>query len=123
MNPEIQVQHLNSSQIHPFEWGQLTWFADRNIGNSVEMTVGRCVLKKGQGNPRHYHPNCTEILVVIEGRISHTSGRNEETEMGEGDTVTVPANTWHCARNIGPWEAVLFIAFSSADRQTIGEQP
>lgn len=123
MNAEIQIQHLSSSQIHPFEWGQLTWFADRNLGNSVEMTVGRCVLKQGQGNPRHYHPNCTEILVVIKGRISHTSGKNEETEMGVGDTVTVSANTWHCARNIGSGEAVLFIAFSSADRQTIGEQP
>jgi hypothetical protein len=28
---------------------------------------------------------------------------------------------WHCALNIGDEPAVLFIAFSSADRQTIGE--
>ena len=83
--------------------------------------MGRCVLKPGQGNPRHYHPNCSETLVVMKGRIKHTSGKDEETEMAEGDTVTVPANAWHCAKNIGPEEAVLFIAFSSAERQTVGE--
>lgn len=121
MPPEIQIQPLTSTQIHPFEWGELTWFANRPLGNSTELTVGRCILKPGQGNPRHYHPNCSEILVVIKGRISHTSGKDRETEMGEGDAVTIPANVWHCARNIGSEEAVLFITFSSADRQTIGE--
>ena len=121
MPDPIQIQPLASSQIRPFEWGELTWFANRETGNSTEMTVGRCTLKPGQGNPRHYHPNCSEILVVIKGRISHTSGPDEETEMAEGDAVTIPANVWHCAKNIGTEEAVLFIAFSSADRQTIGE--
>ena len=41
--------------------------------------------------------------------------------MGEGDTVTVPPDVWHQATNIGPDEAVLFITFSSADRETVGE--
>jgi len=118
---KIQIQPLSPSQILPFDWGELTWFASRELGNSEDMTAGRCILKPGAGNPKHYHPNCSEILVVIKGRISHTSGENQNTEMGEGDTVTIPANIWHSAQNIGPEEAVLFIAFSSADRQTIGE--
>ena len=79
------------------------------------------MLKPGRSNPRHYHPNCTEILVVIQGRIRHTTAGGTETEMGEGSTVTAAPNTWHCATNIGDGEAVLFIAFSSADRQTVGE--
>jgi quercetin dioxygenase-like cupin family protein len=121
MHGEIQVHPLDAAAQHAFAWGELTWFANRELGNSEEMTIGRCVLKPGERNPRHYHPNCSEILVVISGRISHTSGPDQETEMGEGDTVTIPPNAWHCARNIGPGEAVLFIAFSSADRKTIGE--
>lgn len=104
-----------------FEWGSLTWYANRELGNSTEMTVGRCVLNPGCGNPRHYHPNCSEILVVIKGCIRHTVSGGEEAELAEGDTVTIPPSVWHCATNIGQTEAVLFIAFSSADRKTVGE--
>ena len=121
MSAEIQLHPLKRSQIHPFEWGNLTWYANRELGNSTEMTIGRCVLKPGQGNPRHYHPNCSEILVVVQGRIRHTVSEGKEAELGEGDTVTIPPDVWHCATNIGPAEAVLFIAFSSADRRTVGE--
>ncbi len=121
MCSEIQLQPLNSTQIYSFEWGSLTWFANRELGNSTEMTVGRCSLNPGHGNPRHYHPNCSEILVVIQGRIRHTCADGKEAELGEGDTVTIPPNVWHCATNIGLTEAILFIAFSSAERQTIGE--
>jgi quercetin dioxygenase-like cupin family protein len=121
VDAKIKIQPLNTMAIHPFEWGALTWYANRELGNSDEMTVGRCVLKPGKSNPRHYHPNCSEVLVVFKGRIRHTNEVGGETELNEGDTVTVPPNTWHCAKNIGIDEAVLFIAFSSGDRQTIGE--
>ena len=55
----------------PFEWGTLTWFANAEIGNSTELTVGRCILKAGAENPLHLHPNCSEVLVVLEGVIEH----------------------------------------------------
>ena len=121
MRSQIQIRPLEPSSIHPFEWGALTWYANRELGNSNEMTVGRCVLKPGKSNPRHYHPNCTEILVVVKGRIAHTDERGDETELNEGDAVTIPPNIWHRARNIGAEDAVLYIAFSSADRQTVSE--
>jgi quercetin dioxygenase-like cupin family protein len=121
MSRQIQVQRLDIPQIHLFEWGNLTWYANQELGNSTEMTVGRCALKPGHGNPRHYHPNCCEILVVMQGRIRHTIVEGTEAELSEGDTVTIPPNTWHSATNIGETEAVLFIAFSSAERKTIGE--
>lgn len=119
MNDDIQI--LANPPAIPFAWGELTWFADCARGNSTEMTIGRCVLKPGQGNPRHYHPNCTEILVVVHGRIEHSGPGGTKVEMREGDTVTIPPNVWHQATNLGDDEAILFIAFSSADRQTVGE--
>ncbi len=122
MPNEIQVRRLGVSQIHAFDWGRLTWFASGALGNSTEMTIGRCTLKPGRANPRHYHPNCSEILVVIQGRIRHTAAENKEVELGEGGAVTIPPNVWHCATNIGDTDAVLFIAFSSAERETVGEE-
>ncbi|MEZ0296856.1 MAG: cupin domain-containing protein [Candidatus Methylacidiphilales bacterium] len=103
------------------DWGGLTWFASQSLGNSAEVTVGRCVLLPGQSNPRHYHPNCSEVLVVIQGRIRHTDGDGGTTEMGEGDTVTIAPHVWHQATNIGAQDAVLFIVFTSASRETVGE--
>jgi quercetin dioxygenase-like cupin family protein len=121
MPTDIQVLRYDKTQQQEFGWGNLTWFANRALGNSDEMTIGRCILKPGHTNGRHYHPNCSETLVVIQGQIRHTVTGDQETELGEGDTVVIPPNVRHGATNIGSTDAVLFIAFSSADRQTIGE--
>ena len=121
MPNEIQVLPHSKAQRQEFTWGNLTWFAKRDLGNSDDITVGRCILKPGHTNGRHYHPNCSETLVVIAGRIKHTITGDQETELSEGDTVVIPPNVRHRATNIGQTDAVLFIAFSSADRQTVGE--
>jgi quercetin dioxygenase-like cupin family protein len=121
MCADIQVLPQSKAHHQEFSWGNLTWFANRALGNSNEMTIGRCILKPGHTNGRHYHPNCSETLVVVQGRIRHTLTSDQETELAEGDTVVIPPNVRHCATNIGQTDAILFIAFSSADRQTIGE--
>ena len=89
-----------------------------DIGNSDAMTVGRSVIRPGQANPRHYHPNCEEVLHVLQGTILHTFN-DEEVEMHPGETIVIPANVIHNAKNIGDEEAIIFICFSSADRQTV----
>lgn len=104
-----------------FPWGRLTWFANRALSNSPQMTVGRCVIRPGQANPRHSHSNCYEVLVVMEGTISHTLAEGEQCTMNVGDVISVPPDVVHQARNVGKTDAVLFIAFSSGDRQTKGE--
>lgn len=108
-------------QVQVFPWGRLTWFANQKLGNSQEMTVGQCVIHPGQANPRHSHPNCTEVLVVLEGAIAHTLEGDEDCTMSAGDVITVPPDTAHRARNLGTTDAVLMVTFSSADRQTRGE--
>jgi quercetin dioxygenase-like cupin family protein len=118
---DITVLKSDKSEKANFDWGNLTWFATRRLGNCNDQTVGRCVLLPGKSNPRHYHPNCSEVLVVIQGRILHTAAGGSQVELHEGDTVTIPANIRHFATNIGTEHAILFISFSSADRETIGE--
>ena len=123
MNPDNDITLLPYPQadLLTFEWGELSWFANAALGNTQEVTVGRCTLNPGMGNPRHYHPNCDEILTVLKGRIRHTGPGGEPLEMSEGDTVTIPPNIWHRAENIGEGHAVLLVVFNSAHRQTIGE--
>lgn len=101
-------------------WGRLTWYVSGELGNSRTLTVGQAVIRPGQHNPRHYHPNCDEVLRVAQGRILHTMG-DRTVEMSAGDTVSIPTGVRHNARNIGNEDAVLDISFSSADRQVVGE--
>lgn len=104
--------------VEEFDWGGLWWFASGKVGNTEAMTVGRCLIKPGQENPRHYHPNCEEILHMVSGKIVHSLG-DEAFEMGPGDTITIPPHVVHNARNMGTEDAIMTISFSSAYRQFV----
>lgn len=122
MNPEsIIIVATRDTLSQDFPWGNLTWFASQPQGNQNNITVGRCTLLPGAENPRHLHPNCSEVLVVGEGLIEHTGADGRMHVMQPGDVVSIPPNVVHQARNIGPGRAVLWIAFSSAARETRGE--
>ena len=112
------LRRANEAAHVQMESGALTWFASRQLGNSQAMTVGRATLPPGGMSARHFHPNCEEILHVLQGSILHTMDA-EEAAMGPGDTVTIPASVVHNARNIGGTDALLLICFSSADRETV----
>ncbi len=104
-----------------FDWGQLHWYASGPMHSSDHVTLGRCILKPGMANPRHYHPNCEEVLHVLTGRIEHFVDGEGWIDMNQGDTITIAQNVWHQARNTTEADAHLLICFSSKDRQTIGE--
>jgi quercetin dioxygenase-like cupin family protein/type 1 glutamine amidotransferase len=106
--------------VQPQPWGKLEWFASRELGNSTYMTLGIATINPGKENPVHHHPNCDEILHVLQGHIMNRVG-DKEYEMRAGDTVTIPEGTPHNARNIGTDDAVLSIAYNTADRIAIGE--
>lgn len=120
--PVVGVSQVNrhaENRVVQMPWGHLRWYTSAEMGNSRTMTTGVAVIKPGQSNPRHFHPNCDEILHVISGKISHTM--NEVTvEMNAGDTVSIPQGVLHNAVNIGTADAVLAISFSSAYREAVG---
>jgi quercetin dioxygenase-like cupin family protein len=121
MSQHEPVRKAGKVKPEEFPWGRLLWFAGGQIGNADELTVGECIIKPGCENPTHAHSNCEEVLYVQSGAIRHSYG-DEAWEMGPGDTITVPRNVPHNARNIGADEAVLFICFSAADRKAENEE-
>lgn len=118
---KARILRANQCEAIEADWGCLIWYASGSLGNSGDMTVGKCVIRPGCENPLHSHPNCSEVLVVLQGRIAHTIEGGKSVELEEGDVITLPTNLPHRARNIGEADAVLLIAFSAADRQTKGE--
>lgn len=121
MSQRTKVLRSTECTTQETEWGGLTWYASGNLGNSDAMTVGRCVIKPGCRNPSHSHPNCSEVLVVHEGAIRHAVEAGRTVELRAGDVITIPPNLPHYAENIGETDAVLFITFSTPDRQVRGE--
>ena len=117
-----RISRANEAQVINAAWGSLTWYASAKQGNADDMTVGKCVIKPGHCNPKHLHPNCEEILVVEQGEIAHTTASDgAETVLHAGDTITIPRGFLHHARNVGKSDAVLAIAFSSANRKAQNE--
>jgi quercetin dioxygenase-like cupin family protein len=121
MMERIQILPASKRGKMEAQWGGLTWNASAALGNTKELTIGQCLLLPGQRNPSHSHPNCEEVLVVMQGEISHTIEDGKEVTLKEGDTITIPKNIPHQAHNIGDIDAILYIAFSSANRETQGE--
>ncbi len=116
---KAKVLSASETKTIPFEWGSLTWLANAEMGNSTDMTVGKCVLKAGAENPLHRHPNCSEVLVVLEGTIEHVIEEGRSVRMNPGDCINLPVNLPHKARNVGSEDAILLISFSSAYRETV----
>lgn len=115
MRPFI-LKKADEAEIVKAEWGQLTWFANKKLGNSDSLTLGECRIKPGMSNPFHGHPSTEEILVVLRGKILHTFENGKTVDMTAGDTITVPAGASHCAKNIGIEECILMVAFPVGER-------
>jgi quercetin dioxygenase-like cupin family protein len=118
--PRGGLAKAGSNVVDPQPWGRLEWMVSGAVGNSDRLTVGKCFIRPGEQNPPHHHPNCDEVLHVLQGRILHRV-EDEYFEMGPGDTVSIPTGRVHNARNIGDTEAELYICFSTAERQVVGE--
>lgn len=114
------VTHKANALVEEQSWGRLEWMVSARLGNSETMTVGRCYIRANEQNPPHYHPNCDEILHVLQGTIRHRVN-DDYVELGPGDTISIPATSIHNAVNIGHDEAIFVISFSSANRETVGE--
>jgi quercetin dioxygenase-like cupin family protein len=114
------VTPADAYDVEEMAWGRLVWMVAGRLGNSATLTVGKCYIAPGSSNSRHCHPNCDEVLHVLQGDIEHTLG-GHTFRVAPGETVTIPRGSMHNARNPGAEEAELLIVFSSPERETIGE--
>ncbi len=120
-SPKIIVSRPADYRVITEKWGQLTWFVSAAQGNCTSMTVGQAIIKPGMGNPRHMHPNCDEVLHVIQGTVLHSLEDGKQVKLSAGDTITIPMGIAHNAKNIGTEDAVMIISFSSANRKAVNE--
>jgi quercetin dioxygenase-like cupin family protein len=115
---------IDSEQIpeETFEWGTLKWLCNAKLSPGSEQTVGLCHIWPGKRNPRHFHPNCEEVLVMLAGTGQH-SFDDEMFELHRGSVIRIPAGVHHNMANAGTETIVCLISFSSGHRETVFLEP
>jgi quercetin dioxygenase-like cupin family protein len=116
-----RVVNITDGERHDFEWGTITWLHSGGFSGSTELTVGEVIIKPGCANPVHIHPNCEEVLYLLEGELLHTCGDEEPYQLGPGDSICVERGILHNATSIGETDARMIVSFSSAQRKMQGE--
>jgi quercetin dioxygenase-like cupin family protein len=81
----------------------------------AEQTIGLAVFGPGKSNVEHVHPECEEVVYVLEGEVEHTLG-DQRTVLRAGDLIVVPRGVPHRLLNRGGAPVRAYIAFSSPDR-------
>jgi quercetin dioxygenase-like cupin family protein len=56
------------------DFGSVHWAVREGDPAGAEQTVGLAVFGPGMSNVEHVHPNCEEIVYVIDGEVEHTLG-------------------------------------------------
>lgn len=96
-------------------WGAMEWLADDSISAGTGLSLARMTIRAGQTSPTHSHPDCTEIIHVLDGAIEARLG-DTVTRLRPGQTCLVPPGTVHAATATGPGDAALIVAYSAGAR-------
>jgi quercetin dioxygenase-like cupin family protein len=98
------------------DFGSMHWAVREGDPSGAEQTIGLAVFDAGKSNAQHIHPNCEEVVYVLDGEVRHTLG-GQETVLRAGDLIVVPRNVPHRLINDSDAPVRTYIVFSSPDRR------
>ena len=96
-------------------WGEMHWLVDDALIDGAELSVARMTLKEDACSESHGHPNCNEVVHLIQGTVEQSVGP-ERFVMQAGDTVFIPRGRLHRSRNVGRGEATMIVCYSAGSR-------
>lgn len=98
-----------------YPWGSMVWLAGSEVGNAQNVSVARMQMLPGGEAPRHRHPNCEEVIVVVRGCVEiRVAG--ESFRRAPGQCAVVPEGATHSVANVGHDEAELILTYSAGAR-------
>jgi quercetin dioxygenase-like cupin family protein len=105
-----------SKEIPPsFPGVTIRWLMQDAITEDAGLSLARMTVDPDVTSEAHRHPNCTETIHVLTGRVEQRRG-NDWIELAAGDTILVRERVTHQTRNIGAETAELILAYSSGSR-------
>ncbi len=115
---ERQIKRDAGSRAETTAWGSVEWVVREGDPPGAEQTLALATWAPGQGNVEHTHPNCEEVVYVLEGVIDHTLGE-QLAHLSAGDVIVVPRGAPHRLVNNSAAPVRTLIVFSSPDRQFV----
>ncbi|GAU32960.1 hypothetical protein TSUD_358270 [Trifolium subterraneum] len=105
--------------ITPFNGGTTTVSVNNIPGlNGLGISAGRVDIGINGTVPMHFHPDATELLIMVEGEM--TAGFITPTKLimktlNPGDVMVFPKGLLHFQVNFGVGKAAAFVAYSSSN--------
>jgi len=93
----------------------MEWLMEDAIQPGAGLSLARMTVAPGATSEAHRHPNCSETVHLLSGRIEQRRG-GDWLPLEAGDTLLIPAGAIHQTRNSGGDLAVMIIAYSSGSR-------
>jgi quercetin dioxygenase-like cupin family protein len=117
-NPIHRVSSVEEVSTLGFDWGTIRWLVSGQQIKDAQITFGFVEISARARNVRHYHPNCDEVLYVLQGELDH--GLEDEVfHLTPGMAIHIPSGVWHSAINRSEVVARVVVAYSTGDRQTV----
>jgi quercetin dioxygenase-like cupin family protein len=117
--PEVQYTNgVDANAANQFAWGSIQWLCSNELFADANLTFGYVQIEPGRKNPRHYHPNSSEVLFLIEGELDHSVG-DHIFHLTAGKSIFIPLGVEHDARNPGSTTARMVVAYPTGDRQAV----
>jgi quercetin dioxygenase-like cupin family protein len=111
-----QVRRDVGAAAEATDFGSVHWAAREGDPAGAEQTIGLAVFDAGKSNAEHIHPNCEEVVYVLDGEVEHTLG-DQRTTLRAGDLIVVPRGIAHRLMNTSTSPVRTYIVFSSPDRR------
>lgn len=93
----------------------MQWLMEDAITPAAGLSLARMTVAPGVTSQAHRHPDCTEAVHLLSGRVEQRRG-DDWISLAAGETLLIPAGAVHQTRNTGPEAAVLMVAYSSGAR-------
>jgi quercetin dioxygenase-like cupin family protein len=93
----------------------MQWLMEDAIDARAGLSLARMTVAPGWTSPAHRHPDCSEAVHVLAGRVEQRRGDDWVTLIA-GETLLIPPGAVHQTRNLGSEVAVLMVAYSSGAR-------
>lgn len=113
---DAQVRRRVGEQAEATDFGRVHWAVHEGDPPGAEQTIGLATFDAGRSNVEHVHPNCEEVVYVVEGEVTHTLGI-QRTTLRAGDLIVVPRGVAHQLINESATPCRAYIVFSAPERQ------
>ena len=100
------------------DFGSVHWAVREGDPPGAEQTIGLATFDAGKSNVEHVHPNCEEVVYVMDGEVQHTLG-GQSTTLRAGDLIVVPRGVPHRLINASGAACRTYIVFSSSRREFV----